>query len=73
MPTVDKISLFHTISALNETQFDVVWKMLKGLTADAIEVEILSAEESAKYEHGFEEMGHGEYKALSQIKEERKA
>ncbi|MDR1748977.1 MAG: hypothetical protein LBR47_07940 [Spirochaetaceae bacterium] len=71
MATVDKMSLFHTISALNETQFAVVWKMLQGLTTDVIKIETLSTEESQKYEPGFEEMKNGEYKTPEQIKSER--
>ena len=72
MSTADKMSLFHTVSALNETQFEVVWKMLQGLTANVIEIETLSAEEAEKYEQGFDEMKRGEYKTLEQIKSERR-
>ena len=71
MTTDKKISLFHTVSALNETQFEVVWKMLKGLTSDIIEVETLTSEEAEEYDIGFEEMTNGEYKTLEQIRTER--
>ena len=71
MNTVDKMSLFHTVSALEEVEFDIIWKMLQGLTDERIEIETLSDYETAKYEEGFKEIKQGEYKTLKQIKAER--
>jgi hypothetical protein len=67
------MSLYHTVSALGDVEFGIVWKMLQGLTADTIEIDKLSIEEASQYENGFEEMKQGEYKTLEQIKFERNA
>ncbi len=73
MATIDRMSLYHTVSALSETQFEVVWKMLQGLTSNTIRVEALSTEEVEQYEQGFEEMDQGRYKTLGQIKMEKRS
>ncbi len=70
MLTADKMSLFHTVSSLDDAQFEVVWKMLQGLTSNAIKIETLSTEEAEAYDQGFEEMKRGEYITLDQIRAE---
>jgi hypothetical protein len=59
------------VSALEEPEFSVVWKMLQGLTPDRMEIEELSPEEAAEYEEGFEEMRNGNYTTLEEIINER--
>ncbi|GHU51999.1 hypothetical protein FACS1894132_00690 [Clostridia bacterium] len=73
MNTMNKMSLYHTLSALDEKNFDLVWKVLKELTIDTIEIEKLSDKEAKEYEDGFAEIECGEYKNLEQIKAERVA
>ncbi|HBT78082.1 MAG TPA: hypothetical protein DEB39_14430 [Planctomycetaceae bacterium] len=73
MLTADKMSLFHTVSVPDDTQFEVVWKMLQGLAANTVKIETLSTEEAEAYGQGFEERKRGEYKTLDQIRAEKHA
>jgi hypothetical protein len=65
MSVAQKMSLYYTISALKESDFSVVLKMLRGLTDEVMEIDELSPDESVKYEEGFNEMRNGEYTTLS--------
>jgi hypothetical protein len=72
MSTEQKLSLYYRIISLDDKEFDVVYKMMQGLTADnGMEIERLSPEEAAYYEEGFEEMRRGEYVTLEQILADR--
>jgi hypothetical protein len=71
MSTAQKMSLFYTVSALEEPEFTIVWKMLQGLAKEKIEIEELSLEEAEQYEEGFEEMRNGNYVTLDDIIKKR--
>jgi hypothetical protein len=72
MSTAQKMSLYYAVSALDDVQFSVVWKMIQGLTEDAMIIEELSDEEAALYEEGFEEMRQGNYITLEDFIEKYK-
>jgi hypothetical protein len=67
MSQAQKMSLYYMIASLEEPEFSVVWKILKGLTSDVMEIEELSPEEAEQYEEGFEEMRNGQYVTLDEI------
>ncbi|GHV33629.1 hypothetical protein FACS18949_08090 [Clostridia bacterium] len=68
MSITNTLSLYHTIANLKDSDFEVVMRMLQGLTDETYSIERLSEEEAALYREGFDEIERGEYITLEQFR-----
>ncbi|MDR0946294.1 MAG: hypothetical protein LBM87_00910 [Ruminococcus sp.] len=61
MSNAQKLSLYYAVTALDDFEFNIVYKMVRGLNPDVPEVEELSPEEAALYAEDVKDMERGEY------------